>query len=95
MCISCSILREKALCPLYVLYHGIRSHYKIIILSKKKKYKLKVHGRTILVHITSMAQQLYAEKKKKMLKSGKVLKHSDWVRQTMIIKFWLFFNKTI
>ena len=83
------------MCPIYVLYHDIRSHYKIIILSKKKKkLKLKVHGRTILVHITSMAQQLYAEKKN-MLKTGKVLKHSDWVRQSMIIQFWLFFNKTI
>ena len=27
---------------------------------------------------------------RKMLKSGKVLKHSDWVKQSMIIKFWLF-----
>ena len=50
------------MCPIYVLYHGIRSRYKIIILSIKKKRK-KVHGRTILVHITSMAHQLYAGKK--------------------------------
>ena len=34
-------------------------------------------------------------RKKNMLKTGKVLKHSDWVRQSMIIQFWLFFNKTI
>ena len=59
-----------------------------MLLSKK----LKVHSRTILVHITSMAQQLYAEK---ILKSGKVLKHSDWVKQSMIIKCWLSFNEII
>ena len=83
----------KMLCVQY-MYYITRSHYKIIILSKKKKKNnLKVHGRTILVHITSI-QQLYAEKKN-MLKTGKVLKHSDWVRQSMIIKCWLFFDKTI
>lgn len=62
VCVLVALYYMKKLCPIYVLYHGIRSHYKIIILSKKK-YKLKVHGRTILVHITSMAQQLYAEKR--------------------------------
>ena len=92
MCISCSILHEQALCPIYVLYHGIRCHYKIIILCKKK---IKIKS-TWSHYISSYHKHGTAIVcKKKMLKSGKVLKHSDWVKQSMIIKCWLFFNKSI
>lgn len=36
VCVLVALYYMKKLCPIYVLYHGIRCHYEIIILSKKK-----------------------------------------------------------